>query len=126
MRRRQKGMSLIVAMFLIVVVALLAAFAIRIGTSQREQTNLQLASNRVGQAAHAGIEWATTRALRNNSCVNTTLTLTQGALNGYVITITCVKTNHAVGSPSYVVTSFAQYGRFGAAGYASKTMRSRF
>jgi MSHA biogenesis protein MshP len=126
MRHRQAGVSLIVALFLIVVVALLAAFAVSIGTSQREQTNLQLAADRAAQAAHAGVEWAATRALVNNSCVGSTLNLTQGALNGYTVTITCSRTNHAVGTPSYDITSFAQYGRFGAAGYVSKMMTARF
>ena len=124
--RRQAGMSMIVALFLIVVVALLAAFAINIGTSQQSQTNLQLASDRAAQAAHAGIEWAATRALVNSSCLaSSTLNLTQGALNGFTVTVTCNIPPHGAGGISYDVTSFAQYGVFGGAGYVSKRLTAR-
>jgi MSHA biogenesis protein MshP len=119
-------MSLIVALFLIVIVALLAAFAVSIGTSRREQTNLLLASDRAAQAAHAGIEFGATRALRSSSCVNTTLNLTQGALSGFTVTVTCTQYAHAVGGPSFLITSVAEHGRFGAAGYVSKSMAAHF
>jgi Tfp pilus assembly protein PilX len=123
-------MSLIVALFLIVVLALLAAFAVSIGNSQRQQTNLQLTADRALQAAHAGTEWAATRALVNNSCVaSSTLNLTQAALTGYTVTVTCDAKPHAEGAVNYNVydiTAFAQYGSFGAAGYASKTLMARF
>jgi hypothetical protein len=122
-------MSLIVALFLIVVVALLAAFAVSIGTSQREQTNLRLLADRAQQAAHAGTEWAATRALANSCAASSTLNLTQGALNGYTVTITCTATAHNQSGVSYNiydVSARAQYGRFGAAEYASKTLDAHF
>jgi Tfp pilus assembly protein PilX len=123
-------MSLVVALFVVVVLGLLAAFAVGIGTSQRESSNLQLAADRAAQAAHAGTEWAATRALVNNSCTpSTVLNLNQGALNGYRVTVNCSATSHTEGVLTYRifdVTSFAQYGRFGAAGYASKSINARF
>ncbi|MFO1502222.1 MAG: hypothetical protein U1F39_00225 [Steroidobacteraceae bacterium] len=128
--RAQRGMSLVVALFVVVVLALLAAFAVNIGTSQRESSNLRLAAARATQAAQAGIEWGATRALVNNSCAaNAVLNLTQGALNGMRVTVDCAATSHAEGPVNYRVfdiTAFAQYGRFGAAGYASKTLSARF
>jgi MSHA biogenesis protein MshP len=123
-------MSLVVALFIVVVLGLLAAFAVSIGTSQRESANLRLASDRAAQAARAGTEWAGTRALVNNSCAaGSVLNLAQGALNGFRVTVTCSASSHVEGAVSYRVydvTSFAQYGRFGAAGYASKTLTARF
>ncbi len=130
MRRRERGMSLVVALFVVVVLGLLAAFAIRIGTSQREGSTLRLASDRALQAAKTGTEWAGTRALVSNACAaNTVLNLTQGALNGFRVTVRCTSTSHIEGAASYRVfdiTSFAQYGRFGAAGYVSKTLAARY
>jgi MSHA biogenesis protein MshP len=129
-RVRQQGMTLVVALFLVVVLGLLAAFAVSIGTSQRETSNLRLAADRAMQAARAGTEWAATRALLNNSCAaSTVLNLNQGALNGYRVTVRCTATSHSEGASNYRiydVTSFAQYGRFGSAGYASKTLSARF
>jgi MSHA biogenesis protein MshP len=126
----QRGMSLVVALFIVVVLGLLAAFAVNIGTSQRETANLRLASDRALLAAHAGTEWAGTRALVNNACsASTALTLSQGALNGYRVTVTCNATSHSEGAVNYRIydiTSFAQYGVFGSAGYASRTLTARF
>lgn len=129
-RRAQQGMSLVVALFLVVIVALLAAFAVSVGSSQRAQSDLQLASSRALQAAHAGTEWAATRALVNSSCAaSSALNLTQGALNGFTVTVTCSSSPHIEGVTAYNiydVTSFAQYGRFGAAGYVSRSVSARF
>ena len=62
-RRRQRGMSLVVAIFLITVIASLAAFAVTMGTATRETSNLQLQADRAQAAAHAGIEWGPYQAL---------------------------------------------------------------
>ena len=130
MRRGERGMSLVVALFVVVVLGLLAAFAVSIGTSQRETSNLRLAADRAVQAAKAGTEWAGTRALVNNACAaSSVLTLNQGALNGFRVTVRCSATSHIEGATSYRVfdiTSLAQYGRFGAAGYVSKTLTARY
>ncbi len=129
-RRAQRGMSLIVALFLVVIVALLAAFAIGIGGAQRAGADLQLVGSRALQAANAGTEWAATRALVNNSCAaSSVLNLTQGALNGFTVTVTCTSTPHTEGVTTYNVydvTAFSQYGRFGAAGYVSRSVNARF
>jgi len=123
-------MSLVVALFIVVVTGLLAAFAVGIGTSQRESANLRLASDRAALAARAGTEWAGTRALVNNSCAaSSVLNLNQGALAGFTVTVTCNATSHSEGALNYRVfdvTAFAQHGRFGAAGYASKLLTARF
>lgn len=130
MTRVQRGMSLVVALFVVVVLALLAAFAVNLGTSQRESANLRLAASRAAIAARAGTEWAGTRALVNHSCVaSRVLNLTQGALNGISVTVNCTATTHTESATTYHVydvTAFAQYGRFGGAEYASKRLTARF
>jgi MSHA biogenesis protein MshP len=122
-------MSMMVALFLIVIVASLAAFAVTLGVSQREQVNLQLLGSRALEAARTGNEWAAYRAVVNNSCIGTTsLNLIQGSLNGFRVTIACSRTPHILSGLSYNVydiTSFAQYGRFGAVDYVSKTATAR-
>lgn len=129
-RGGQHGMSLVVALFIVVVLGLLAAFAVNIGTSQRESSNLRLTSDRAVQAARSGTEWAGSRALVNHACAaSTVLNLTQGALNGFRVTVNCSATSHSEGPVNYRVydvTAFAQYGRYGAAGYTSKTLAARF
>jgi MSHA biogenesis protein MshP len=133
LRRHQRGMSLVVAIFLIVVIASLAAFAVTAGTSTRESANLGVQADRALSAARAGTEWAAYRALVQSVCVQGTVTafnLTQGALNGFKVTVTITaRTNHLeAGIPYFVcdVDSFAQWSKFGAADYASRRISARF
>lgn len=129
MRRRQRGMSMVVAIFLIVVIASLAAFAVTAGTATRESANLGLQADRALDAARAGTEWGAYRALVQNSCVaSTPFNLTQAALRGFRVTVRCVRTNHTEGATMYAVwdiESFAQWSNFGAADYASRTVSVR-
>jgi MSHA biogenesis protein MshP len=130
-RIRQRGMSLVVAIFLIVIIASLAAFAVTVGTATRESTNLQLLADRAQAAAHAGTEWAAYRARVNGVCTNQVLNLTQGALRGFRVTVTCgvptpLHTEGALTYNVFDVTSRAQLGNFGAANYTSRTIEARF
>lgn len=54
----EQGFSLVSAIFLLVVVAALGAFALTISTSQQQSQTLDLMGSRAYQAARAGIEWA--------------------------------------------------------------------
>jgi MSHA biogenesis protein MshP len=121
---------MIVAIFLIVVIASLAAFAVTTGTATRESANLGLQADRALDAARAGVEWGAYRALVQNQCAATTpFNLTQAALRGFRVTVRCVRTNHTEGATTYAVwdiESFAQWSNFGAADYASRTVVGRY
>jgi MSHA biogenesis protein MshP len=129
-RGRQRGMSLVVAIFLIVIVALLAAFAVSAGTAANESANLRLLTDRALAAARAGTEWGAYRALVQNQCAaSTVINLNQAALRGYRITVNCTRTNHVEGATNYSVfdvTAFAQRGNFGAADYSSRRITARY
>jgi type II secretory pathway pseudopilin PulG len=126
-------MSLVVAIFLISVIASLAAFAVTVGTGTRESENLQLQADRAMAAARAGMEWAAYRARVVHVCPNGAFNLTQGALRGFRVTVTStpaagtgVHTDVAASYRVCDVTSFAQWSNFGAANYASRTIDRRF
>src|ERR1700692_4442838 len=90
MDRQQSGFALIPALFLIVVLGALAAVAIRVGMGQQQAVTMSLLEARALSAAQTGIEWGAYQALNGGSCVaSTTLTLTEAALNGFSVTITC-------------------------------------
>lgn len=129
LRGRQRGMSLVVAIFLIVVIALLAAFAVTAGTSNLGAVNLQLQADRARAAARAGAQWGAYRARVANSCLaSSTFNLAQGALRGFRVTVRCSSSNHLEGVTNYYVRdidSFAQFGNFGAVEYASAGAQAR-
>ena len=55
----QRGFSLVSAIFLLVVIAALGAFALTISNSQQQSDAMDVLGKRVYQAARAGIEWGT-------------------------------------------------------------------
>jgi MSHA biogenesis protein MshP len=123
---RQRGMSIFVAIFLITIVASLAAFAVTVGTATRESENLQLLADRAAAAARAGAEWGAYRALVNNNCVaNAPFNLTETALRGFRVTVVCTQVGSAP-HPVYEIDAFAQRSNFGAADYASRRVIKRF
>jgi MSHA biogenesis protein MshP len=130
MNHSQRGMSIVVAIFLIVVIASLSAFAVTVGDAASGSTSLHLQADRALAAARAGTEWAAYQALMQNQCApTTTLNLDQAALRGFRVTVTCTRSNHNEGAINYSVfdvSSFAQSGDFGASDYATRTVVSRF
>jgi len=120
-RLRQRGMSLVVAIFLITVIASLAAFAVTMGTATRETSNLQLQADRAQAAAHAGIEWGSYQALVKGVCVANLppIDLTEGSLTGFRVTVTCTAQSVAPFTV-YEINALAQWSNFGAANYASR------
>jgi MSHA biogenesis protein MshP len=130
MKRWQRGMSLVAAIFVIVVVALLAAFAVTAGTSKLGATNQALLADRAVAAARAGAEWGAYRARVAGICVGppgVPFNIGQGALRGFRVTVICTSTPHAPPANWYVrdITAFAQYGNFGASDYAAHTAQAR-
>jgi MSHA biogenesis protein MshP len=135
--KRQRGSTLLVAIFLVVIIASLAAFAVTAGASTRDRTNLQLQADRALAAARAGSEWAAYRALSQNTpncnaaspvSNTTTVTLTQGSLQGFRVLVTSTCTRHTEGATTYSVwdvDAFAQWSNFGAVDYASRRVLSR-
>jgi MSHA biogenesis protein MshP len=58
-RLKQRGFSLVSAIFLLVVIAMLGAFAVTVSNSQHQSDAMDVMGKRTYQAARAGIEWGT-------------------------------------------------------------------
>jgi len=116
-RRGQRGMALIAALFLIVVLAALGIFAVRIGGAQQQTVNLGLLGDRAVAAANSGIEYGIYRQL-NTGCAsaNATINLNQAALVGFRVVVTCS------GSGPYVITASASSGAYGSPDYVFRTV----
>ncbi len=126
--RPQAGFSLISAVFLIVVVSAAAAAMLGMVGAERRSATLGLLGSRALQAARAGIEWATAKAVSNPAaCPAGTFNLSQGSLNGFQVTVTCTRTQHDEnGSPwsTFRLRSDAQRGSFGSFDYALRRVES--
>ncbi len=128
---RQRGVVLVVVLFLIVVLAGLGMFALRLGASQQHSVNLTLLGLRAQSAANSGVELGAYRALSAAGCApllpavtTVNVALTESALNGFNVRVDCSHSNHVVGTITYDVYSlyaFAQSGVYGTPAYVART-----
>ena len=90
--RAQRGVSLVAAIFVVVAVATLSAFAVSSTRAAHASNDLQLLSDRALAAARAGAEWGAFQALSQNTCTTgQPLTLGAGALRGFQIVVDCTR-----------------------------------
>jgi len=132
---RQVGFALIPALFLIVVLGVLAVVAIRVGIGQQQTVTMSLLQARALSAAQAGIEWGAYKALGGNcgvtstcTCVaSTTLTLTEAALKGFSVIVTCSAVTFSTTlNKSYVLNSAATLGLYGQPGYVRRIVSGTY
>ncbi len=124
---KQRGFSLVPALFLLVVLAALGAVAVRLSAIEHQTFVLALQSSRAYAAAQAGIEWSSYQALVNGSCGNSSVALTEGGLSGFTVDTTCSSSTHSEGALTtsvYVLEAFAYSGVYGAPDYVSRRVRA--
>ena len=111
--RRQKGIALATAIFLIVVLAALGAFLLTVSNLQQTSSALDLQGSKAYQAARAGIEWGAFQALRNGNCAAasaTTSFVAGGTLGDFTVTVGCTSTAYTELTTSgtvYLITATA-------------------
>ncbi len=108
----QRGFSLISAIFLIVVLAGLAAYLVNTGGVQRTTFIQSVLGARAWQAARSGIEWGAHRALNASGACNGGYTL-----DGFTVTVSCTSSSHTEQAQTvtvYAITALAEQGTYGA------------
>lgn len=119
-------MSLVAALFVMVVLALLCLFAVRVGAAGEQDATADLLQNRALAAARSGIEFGANRALRATSCPNVVaFNIAESTLSGFTLTVRCTRADHAVGAATYqtyLIDSLAQRGLYGTADYAARRL----
>ena len=125
-----RGFALVPALFLIVVLAALGAAAIRIGNGEQQTVTMALQQVRALAAARAGIEWGAYNALVNHNCApSTTLNLSEAALTGFTVAVTCAATSYTSNSVTryaWVLVSNSSSGTYGQPSYVHRVLSSTF
>jgi MSHA biogenesis protein MshP len=124
--RSARGFTLVLAIFLLVSLAGIAAFLLTVSSLQQESVVADEQGARAYQAARAGAEWAAYQIMQNSagafavacngaaSCTagttgSATQTLTlAGGLNGFTSSVQCSGSGHTEGSATvcvYAITS---------------------
>jgi len=126
---REQGFSLVSAIFLLVVLATLGVYAVRMNTMQQQTVTAGLRAAQAYQAARTGMQWGAYRALNASSCAaSTTLTLSEGAANGFRVTVQCTQRNHTEGAATVHVYQFdvkAEAGTYGGPDYVSRRLQTK-
>jgi len=87
-RKPQRGVSMITAIFLILVIAVLGAYIASVATTQHTTASLDLQGAKAYQAAYAGIQWGAYQSLRSAPCVTgSTSFALAGGLSGFAVKV---------------------------------------
>lgn len=90
----QRGVVLMAAIFLLVVLAALAGYLLTISGTTHYSSLMAVLDARANSAARAGVDWAAYEALHGGGACSadpgttTSFTLTEGGLSGYAVTVT--------------------------------------
>ena len=132
---RQAGFSIVLAIFLVVVLAALGMFVVQVALAQYQASNLELLGARTESAAQAGLQYATYEALKSPipwcpaAPRQISVSLMPPALPREFVNVTCSATAHRIFIAgqwqtyyAYTLTSTATHGTYGAADYVSRTV----
>ena len=128
----QRGFLLPAAIFLLVILAGLGAYAINIGTVQQNSAIQDIQGTRAYHEAKVGAEWAAYQILQNtpdNTALPACPATTTLALDGFSVTVSCSASvsyfeqdsDHTI--KLYEITSTAIYGTVNTAGYIERQIQ---
>ena len=113
-RGRMRGFSLVTAIFLLVVLAALAAVMVNISTFQQTESAMDVQGVRAEQAARAGLEWGLQRQISAGlttgaACVGTTtFSLPPGTtLSAFSVSVQCSTATGPGTLTSWTITATA-------------------
>jgi len=120
--KNQAGFTLVQAIFILVVLALLGAAMVRLIGVQSSTSVMALQQARAYQAARSGLEWGAARAAIPANC-NGAMTI-----NGFQVAVACNAQNFIEGSTTYAVFSIsatATFSVYGQPDFVSRTVQLR-
>jgi MSHA biogenesis protein MshP len=122
-RARQSGLSIIAAIFMLLLLAALAAFMLTFSVVSNVTQAQDIQGSRAYWAARSGLEWGAYRVLQDNACATTTLTL-----SGFTVSVTCTLSGpYPEGGGNvniYSITATANQGTLGSVGYVERQLQA--
>jgi MSHA biogenesis protein MshP len=122
---RQDGFALVAALFMLVVLAVWGAAAVRLNMSQQSSSDLDLAGVRADAAVETGIEYAAARVLTTGDCSGFPLrpTISLQLAQDCQVTLSCTTAETLVNTPTvtvFSVTAIASHGLYGSPEFVSR------
>lgn len=107
---RQRGFTVVAAIFLLVVLAALGAFLLSVSSMQHMGHAYDIQGSRAYQGARSGIEWGLYQVLQGPGTCPAPTNLVPGGISGMTVTVSCSSTtDDELGTPVtvYVLVSTA-------------------
>ncbi|GAA5179898.1 hypothetical protein GCM10025771_23150 [Niveibacterium umoris] len=120
---RERGFLLPAAVFLLVVLAGMAAFLLRVSASTQQTVALDLQGVRAYQAARAGIEYGLYQVQRSGVCAASTSVTLPAGFNGFSVNLQCSGTSFqeaGSGRTLYQLSATASYGSAGSSDFVER------
>lgn len=118
----QAGFTLIQAIFILLVLALLGVAMMRLSGMQSRTGTFALQGARAYQAARSGVEWGAARVSAGNAC-NGSMTL-----DGFAVTVSCsssVYTEAGVNITVHQLNAVATFGNYGSPDFVSRRIEMK-
>lgn len=124
---KQNGFGIVMAMFILVVLALLGTYMVRFAGVEHATSTYALQSARAYQAAKAGLGWAGAKINAvGGSCVGVDAqTVSFPDIAGFSVALTCTSVVYSEGSSSptvYRLNALSEFGAYGSADYVARRM----
>ena len=127
-RIKQRGFTIVSAVFIVVILALIGSYIVSISSLTRTSENLGILGLRTYFAANSGLEWGIYQVTNGPGPYNcpaspTTLNLTQAGLNGFKVVVTCTQNTFIERGKSFKIFEFESFGEFGVVSSIDYTSR---
>lgn len=125
----QRGFTLVSAIFLMVVLVVLASSLVTLAAVQHVSSAQQIQALRADHAARAGIEWALGRIAGGACPAGPTSLAPGGSLAGFTVTVSCAAATHLLADGAtqvhYTVDAVATSGNYGSVDYVRRHVQAR-
>lgn len=125
---RQRGVSIIAALFILVGLAVLGGYMVSLSGVSHLTTSYAVQGVRAYHAARSGMEWGAARALSDGNCASFPQQLDlNGGLTGFRVTVDCTSSGYqeaGVTANTFRISAHAETrtAGYGELGYASRRL----
>ncbi|MDP2904041.1 MAG: hypothetical protein Q8N96_13210 [Methylovulum sp.] len=124
---KQRGFTIVMAIFILVVLGLLGGYMVRLSGVQHATSYYALQGARAYQAAKAGLGWAIAKISTGGTCtdVNAQTALTLPDMPGFTVILTCTLASYQEGSDTpgiYVINAHSEFSAYGGVDYVSREL----
>jgi MSHA biogenesis protein MshP len=123
--KRQRGFSIVMAIFVLVVLGLLGGYMVRLSGVQFGTSVYALQGARAYQAARAGIEWAIARINNGGGCteISAQTALSFPGITGFTVKLSCTRLAYFEADKNlsfYRIKALGQYGDYSGNDYVAR------